>query len=118
MINLQRDRGSAWDSGLGHPGFLCEHTVYKLATVWVLNIYIYIYMALPVLFCMGLKFAVSFQYKRIDKECLETKFWEKYKVMRNEWAITNRNWWESNSYRKLKERRFTDQMEELLQYPL
>ena len=33
MINLQRDKGSAWDSGLGHPGFLCEHTVYKLATV-------------------------------------------------------------------------------------
>ena len=116
MINLQRDKGSPWDSGLYHPGILCEHTLYKLATVCVLNILIC--MALPVLFCVGLKVAVSFQYKRIDYGCLETKFREKYKVITNEWAITNRNWWESSSHRKLKERRFTDQMEELLQYPL
>ena len=36
--------------------------------------YIYIYMALPGVFCMGLKVAVLFQYKRIDEVCLETKF--------------------------------------------
>ena len=41
-------------------------------------------MALPVLFCVGLKVAVSFQYKRIDYGCLETKFREKYKVITNE----------------------------------